>query len=177
MSNLSIGKYSYIVNHAILDHNHRGNKVIVGNYCSISETCIFLLDHDHNIDTVSTFPFNGHSAGNLRTPGPIAPSKGNIEIKNDVWIGWNVTIMGGVTIHDGAVITANSTVTKDVPPYSVHGGAPAKHIKYRFPIEIIDELRRIKWWDWEEDVMKEMMPYINSKDIKGFIDKCRETGL
>ena len=77
------------------------------------------------------------------------PGKGDIHIGNDVWIGYNATIMAGVTIGDGAVIATNSTVIKDVEPYSIVGGNPAREIKKRFSDEIIKKLLELKWWNWE----------------------------
>ena len=177
MSNYEQGKYSYNMGYHVLDGNHRGNKVIIGNFCSIAQNCIYILDHSHNIDTVSTFPFCGNVAGPLRTKHIPPPNKGNITIGNDVWVGLNCMIMGGVTIGDGAVIAAGSVVTKDVNPYSVTGGSPAKHIKYRFDYNIIDQLLDIKWWNWNDDTLAQMAPHINTRDIQGFIDKCRERGL
>lgn len=177
MSNYQQGRYSYNMGHHILDGNHRGNKVIVGNFCSIAQNCIYILDHNHNIDTVSTFPFCGQVAGPLRSPHIPPHNKGNITIGNDVWIGLNCMIMGGVTIGDGAVVAAGSVVTKDVEPYSVVGGSPAKHIKYRFDDDTMRDLLDIKWWNWNDETLLKMMPYLNSRDISQFIDKCREQGL
>jgi len=178
MSNYQEGKYTYNIGYKVYDHNHRGNKVIIGNFCSISHNCIYLLDHNHTVDTVSTFPFFGRSAGKLKSNTFIpSTNRGNITIENDVWIGLNCTIMGGVTIGNGSVVGAGSVVTKDVPPYSIVGGNPAKHINYRFDDDIIKELLDIQWWNWNDDTITNMMPYINSKDIRGFIDKCRENGL
>jgi len=178
MSNYQQGRYSYNIGYKVYDHHHRGNKVIIGNFCSISHNCIYLLDHNHATDTVSTFPFWGPSAGILKSDTHVtAKNKGNITIENDVWIGLNCTIMGGVTIGNGSVVGAGSVVTKDVPPYAIVGGNPVRHIKYRFDDDIIKELLDIQWWNWNDDTITNMMPYINSKDIRGFIDKCRENGL
>ena len=76
------------------------------------------------------------------------PQKGDLIIGNDVWIGYNATIMAGVTIGDGAIIATNATVVKDVPPYSIVGGNPAQIIKYRFDEAIREKLLQLKWWDW-----------------------------
>ena len=177
MSNYQQGRYSYSLGHTILDSNHRGNKVILGNFCSVSHNCLYILDDNHTVDTVSTFPWAGQVAGPLKQKPIPPPNKGNITIGNDVWIGINCTFMGGVTIGDGAVIAAGSVVTKDVEPYSIVGGNPSKHIKYRFDDDIIKELLDIKWWNWNNDTLAQMVPHINSRDIQGFIDKCRENGL
>ena len=81
-----------------------------------------------------------------------APRKGSIVIQNDVWVGYGVTIMAGVTLHNGSVVAAGSVVTKDVPPYAIVGGNPAKVIRYRFDDNIIDGLQKIAWWDWSNEV-------------------------
>lgn len=95
--------------------------------------------------------------------------KGQIIIQNDVWIGHNCTIMPGVIIHNGAVVAANSHVVKDVPPYAIVGGNPAKVIKYRFSKELIDKLLTIQWWNWSNDEIKNNINYFN-EDIEKFCD-------
>jgi virginiamycin A acetyltransferase len=100
--------------------------------------------------------------------------KGDIIIGNDVWIGYEAVIMSGVTIGDGAVVGARALITKDVPPYTVVGGVPAKVIKRRFSDEIIAELLILKWWDWSSDKISYNLPFIQSGDIqklKNVIDK------
>lgn len=90
-------------------------------------------------------------------------------IGNDVWIGRNAIIMGGVTIGDGAIVGAGAVVTKDVPPYAIVAGVPAKIIKYRFSKEVIEGLLQIKWWDWSEDLIQERKQLFN--DIEGFVTR------
>ena len=168
MANFTLGRHSYSNGHVVHDGYNRGNKVVVGNFSSIALGCTFLLDLNHNIDTVSTFPF---SIGNgFDCPQVSTPNKGNITIGNDVWIGMKCIIMGGVTIGDGAVIGAGSVVTKDVPPYSVCAGVPAKHIKYRFNEETIKDLLEIKWWFWPDEKIKKLIKLLNSKHVRLFID-------
>ena len=100
--------------------------------------------------------------------------KGDIIIGNDVWIGAKSTIMSGVKIGDGVIIAAGALVTKDVEPYSVVGGNPAKHIKYRFDEEQIVDLLKIKWWEWNEDMIKEEAMLLWSRDINFFIGKHKK---
>ena len=154
---------------------HRGNKVIVGNFSSIAMNCTFVLDQDHSMDTVSTFPFQ--KANGFDCPQVSTPNKGNIVIGNDVWIGYKCIIMGGITIGNGAVIAAGSVVTKAVPPYALWGGAPAKHIRYRFDEKTIDDLLEIKWWDWPDKKINRYIKLINSKNIRLFIDIARFMGV
>ncbi|MBY0480821.1 MAG: CatB-related O-acetyltransferase [Chitinophagaceae bacterium] len=93
------------------------------------------------------------------------PKKGDIHIGNDVWIGYNATIMAGVTIGDGAIIATNSTVIKDVEPYSIVGGNPAIEIKKRFSTEMIDRLLKLKWWDWDIEKITKNVQTLTGKDI------------
>jgi hypothetical protein len=103
---------------------------------------------------------------------PDAPdhsSRGDIVIGSDVWIGLNVFIGSGVTIGDGAVIGAHAVVTRDVPPYAVAGGNPARVIRYRFSETQIEALLAIRWWDWSDEVVDRYLPLITSPDIDAFI--------
>lgn len=112
--------------------------VVLGNYCSIANDVTFIVGNDHYIDRISSYPFKtmeGHAGFDVR-------SKGGIEVKDDVWIGYGATILDGVTINQGAVIGAKAVVTKDVPPYAVVVGSPARVIRYRFEDSIIKELCR-----------------------------------
>ncbi|MCS2886429.1 CatB-related O-acetyltransferase [Bacteroides fragilis] len=91
---------------------------------------------------------------------------------NDVWVGTNVTILRGVEVGDGAVIAAGSVVTKSIPPYAIVGGNPAKFIKWRFPFEVREKLLEIKWWDWDDDLIKEKKDYL--QNLVGFdMDKYK----
>lgn len=92
-------------------------------------------------------------------------NKGDIVIGNDVWIGYEAVILAGVTIGDGAIIGARAVVTKDVPPYTVVGGVPARQIKRRFPEQILNELLKLKWWDWDEDRIVLNISAIQSGDL------------
>ena len=93
------------------------------------------------------------------------PQKGNINIGNDVWIGYNATIMAGVTIGDGAIIATNSTVIKDVEPYSIVGGNPANKIKKRFAEDVITRLLELKWWDWDIDKITANIQNLTGRDV------------
>lgn len=120
----------------------RDTKLLIGNYVSIANEVTFLLDVEHYIDHISTYPFKVKI---LKSQEYEAFSKGNIVIEDDAWIGYRSTIMSGVKIGKGAVVAAGSVVTKDVPPYSIVGGVPAKVIKYRFTEEIINELNNLNY--------------------------------
>ena len=96
-------------------------------------------------------------------------NKGDIIIGNDVWIGYETVILAGVTIGDGAIIGARAVVTKDVPPYTIVGGVPAKPIRKRFPQETIDTLLKIKWWDWSKERIAQHISEIQSGNIEHLI--------
>ena len=123
-------------------------KLIINNYVSIAQHVSFILNAEHYTDHISTYPFKVKI---LRTQNTESFSKGNIIVDDDVWIGYEAVIMAGVTIGDGAIIGARAVVTKDVPPYTVAGGIPAKPIKKRIPEETIAALSELKWWDWPEN--------------------------
>jgi acetyltransferase-like isoleucine patch superfamily enzyme len=125
---------------------------------------------------VTTYPF-GYIHKNIFTnfDGKGHPStKGEVVIGNDVWIADNVVIMSGVKIGDGAVIANNSHVIKDVEPYSLVGGNPAKFIKYRFTESQIEKLKEIKWWDWDIEKINEFLPLMCNSDIDNFINNALE---
>lgn len=127
------------------------NLVTIGNYCSFAPGVSVLSQRDHDIHRTSTYPF--HEKLGLGNPG-CATGKGPIKIGNDVWVGMNATILSGVNIGDGAVIGAGSVISKDVRPYSIVAGNPAKEIGQRFNEETIGLLLRLKWWEWDEKKIK-----------------------
>ena len=148
-----------------------GSKLVVGNFCSIASNVNIYLGGNHRIDWVTTFPFGHihHQTFNKFNGVGHPATKGDVVIGNDVWIGANVTIMSGVTIGDGVVIANNSHVVKNVEPYSLVGGNPAKLIKYRFTPEQIEKLLEIKWWFWEDSKINEYTPLLCNENIDEFI--------
>lgn len=144
--------------------------LIIGKFCSISEDVTILLGGEHNTNWISTYPFN-QMLNEVNAQSGHPKSKGIVEIGNDVWIGNGATILSGVKIGNGAVIGARSLVAKDVLPYTIVAGNPAKFIRLRFTEEQINNLLKIKWWDWPVTKIKVELPTIMSTNIDEFIDK------
>ncbi len=138
LSKIEVGKHSY--GNIRYDWLSDGKeKLIIGNYCSIGSNVRFILAGEHSLNTISTFPFKVKKFGFQREAG----SKGDIVVKDDVWIGANALICSGVTIGQGAVVAAGAVVTKNVESYAIVGGNPAKIIKYRFSEKLRSELAKI----------------------------------
>jgi acetyltransferase-like isoleucine patch superfamily enzyme len=147
-------------------------KLVVGNFCSIAGGVHVYLGGNHRTDWVTTYPFGHINKGIFnRFSGAGHPAtKGDVVIGNDVWIGDHATIMSGVTVGDGAVIANNSHVVKNVEPYSIVGGNPAKHIRYRFTAEQVVRLLEIKWWNWEDEKINRLLPQLCCEEIDDFIE-------
>jgi acetyltransferase-like isoleucine patch superfamily enzyme len=166
---MSTGKHTYGSPHVY--YTDSGAKLTIGSFCSIAANVHIYLGGNHRTDWTTTFPFghaHPHIFNNFNGIGHPA-TKGDVIIGNDVWIASNVTIMSGVTIGDGAIIANNSHVVKNVEPYSLVGGNPAKLIKYRFSPEQIEKLLQIKWWDWNDEKINLYTPLLCNENIDEFI--------
>jgi len=159
---ISIGKYTYGYEETSVLSWNENIKITIGRFCSVSRGLKLYCGGNHRTDWITTFPF-GHALpyiinvnGVIGTPR----TNGDIQIGNDVWIGRDVTILSGVTIGDGAVIAANSHVISNVDPYTIIGGNPAKQIKKRFSTEIIQQLLKIKWWDYPIEKIEKIVPFL-----------------
>lgn len=166
-----IGSYTYGLPNVL----HWGEKstLRVGKFCSIADDVTIFLGGNHRVDWITTYPF-----GILKKDFPNASSitghpstKGDVVIGNDVWIGQGATIMSGVTIGDGAVIAAYSVITKNVNPYEIVGGNPAKHIRYRFSNEAIQKLLLIRWWDWDVEKINNKVRSLSEANVENFISE------
>lgn len=152
--------YHYPVNH---------DKLVIGKFCSIACGAKFILTSaNHTMKSLSTYPFPiffeewGLDVANITDAWD---NKGDIVIGNDVWIGYEAVILSGITIGDGAIIGTRAVVTKDVPPYTIVGGVPARHIRSRFDAETVTRLMELKWWEWSDEKIKENLPAIQSGRI------------
>lgn len=144
-----------------------GDKLLIGKFCMIASGVTFIMNGaSHLTDAVSTYPFAIFGNGwEEAMAGKTWPSKGDTVIGNDVWIGYKATIMAGVKIGDGAIIGAHSVVTKEVAPYAIVGGNPAREIKKRFPEEKIKALLDLKWWDWDPEKITANAHKLSGNDV------------
>lgn len=152
--------YHYPANH---------DKLIIGKYTSIAHGAKFLMNGgNHTLRSFTTYPFPvmADDWGLDMKVEEAWDNHGDIVIGNDVWIGYEAAVYAGVTIGDGAIIATRSLVTKDVPPYTIVGGAPARVIRKRFNDEAIGLLLQLKWWDWEVAKVKENVTALMSGDIR-----------
>lgn len=149
--------YHYPINH---------DRLIIGKFCSIACGAKFLFNSaNHSMNSLSTYPFPlffeewGIDKKNVADSWD---NKGDIVIGNDVWIGYEAVILAGVTVGDGAIIGTRAVVTKDVPPYTIVGGIPAKPIRKRFSEDVIARLLELKWWDWSKERIAQNIEAIQS---------------
>lgn len=167
--NIYIGNYTTINRYAELFSIINGYRIVIGKFCAIAPRVLIRTDK-HSIETISISSVVEKIV--FDRTNYLKTGK-NIIIGNDVWIGYGAVIMPGVQVGDGAVIGANSVVTKNVQPYEIVGGVPAIHLRYRFSKKIIGQLLDIKWWDWDISKIKrnkqlfskEIKEGINLKDI------------
>lgn len=157
--------YHYPINH---------ERLIIGKFCSIACGVKFLFNcANHTLKSLSTYTFPlFYEEWELEKSNVASAwdNKGDIVIGNDVWIGFEAVILAGVKIGDGAIIGARAVVTKDVPPYSIVGGVPAKVIRKRYSPDIIEHLLSLRWWNWTKEKIKRNLPFIMSGDIENLID-------
>jgi acetyltransferase-like isoleucine patch superfamily enzyme len=159
-----VGKHSYCLNNVHIKSWGEGAHLFIGSFCSIAGNLKVYLGGNHRVDWATTYPF-GHIYNDIFPSGTIRgkdhPStNGHVIIENDVWIGDNCTIMSGLRIGSGSVIAANSVVVKNVEPYSIVGGNPARLIKKRFDERMIERLLKVSWWDWEDSEIDNIVPIL-----------------
>ena len=174
--NIIVGDFTYYDDFNTVENFERnvryhfdfvGDKLTIGKFCMIASDVTFIMNGaNHLTDAVSTYPFGIFGHGwEQAMEGRHYPQKGDTHIGNDVWIGYKATIMAGVTIGDGAIIAANSTVTKDVAPYAIVGGNPAAEIRRRFSDDKIQKLLEMKWWDWPVEKITKHVQLLTSNEV------------
>ena len=148
-----------------------GARLTIGRYCSLAENVTFILGN-HRLDCVSTYPFKSGAGwpSQRASNGPDEVVAANIEVGNDVWIGYGVTVLAGTRIGSGAVIAANAVARGNIPPYSIYGGNPIRHIRNRFDDATIARLETIAWWDWPDWKVDRMSHLLLNPDINVFLD-------
>jgi acetyltransferase-like isoleucine patch superfamily enzyme len=140
----------------------------IGAFCSIAADVGIFLGGNHHPEWVTTFPFGAMWPEHYHPQQP--SSRGDVVIGNDVWIGREAVIMSGVTVGDGAVIGAGAVVGRDVPPYTIVVGNPARALRQRFAPEVVERLLAIRWWDWPDERLRRAAGLMQSPDIQAFID-------
>jgi acetyltransferase-like isoleucine patch superfamily enzyme len=166
-----IGDHSYGV--PIVRSWGEKSRLTIGRYCSIADNVQIFLGGNHRTDWVSTYPFSKAVGWRDDPIVAAAATKGDVVIGNDVWIGSGAAILSGVTLGDGCVVGAFAVVTKDVPPYAIVAGNPARVVKVRFDDETVKSLLEIRWWDWEEDKVRRFIPDLMSNKIEAFVKAAR----
>ncbi|MBO0454181.1 CatB-related O-acetyltransferase [Enterococcus sp. MJM16] len=156
-------------NNVLYQYPINQDRLIIGKFCSIACGATFIFNSaNHRQSALSTYTFPlFYEEWQLDKEQVTSAwdNKGDIVIGNDVWIGYEATILSGVTIGDGAIIGAKAVVTKDVPAYSVVGGVPAKEIKQRFDSKTIQKLLQLKWWEWPHEKIQRAIPYLKNGDV------------
>ncbi len=183
--NIEVGEYTiyndfvndprdFEKNNVLYHYPINGDKLIIGRFCSIAcGAKFFFTAGNHTMGSLANYTFPvffdewGLDGKDITSAWD---NKGDTVIGNDVWIGYEAVIMPGVHIGDGAIIGSRAVVTKDVPPYTIVGGVPAKPIRKRFDEETIEKLLALRWWDWEKEKIKEKLPAIRN----GELDKLLE---
>lgn len=172
-----VGDYTYyddpensenFEDHVTHHYDFLGDRLIIGKFCAIAKGIEFIMNGaNHRMNSVTTYPFNIMGGGWEKAMPTLRdlPFKGDTVVGNDVWIGQNVTVMPGVHIGDGAIIGANSVVTKDIPPYSIAAGNPCEVKRKRFDDELTEYLLELKWWDWDAEKIFKNLEILCSGDL------------
>lgn len=176
--NIQIGDFTYYDDphgaekfekeNVLYHYDFSKEKLIIGKFCALAYQTRFIMSSaNHKLDGFSTYPFRLFGHGwEKDMDASLFPNKGDTIVGNDVWFGYDSTILPAVKIGDGAIIGAKAVVVKDVPAYSVVGGNPAKILKMRFDHQTIEALLKIKWWDWHQEKISKNIKHIINADLK-----------
>lgn len=182
--NITIGSYTmyndfvndpvdFEKNNVLYHYPINNDRLVIGKFCSIACGAKFIFTSaNHTMNSLSTYPFPLFFEEWDTPVSEVASAwdnKGDIVIGNDVWIGYEAVIMSGVHIGDGAIIGTRAVVTKDVEPYTIVGGIPAKPIRKRFDEDTIEKLEALRWWDWPHEQIRRLLPAIKSGDVEAFM--------
>jgi virginiamycin A acetyltransferase len=174
--NIIVGDYTYYDDFETVENFEKnvkylfdfvGDKLHIGKFCMIASGAEFIMNGaNHLANAVSSYPFAifGDDWAHAME-GKTYPNKGDIVIGNDVWIGYQATILSGVTVGHGAIIGSKSVVASDVPPYSIVAGNPARIIRKRFDEETIEKLLALAWWDWDLDKITKNVAHLTGNDV------------
>lgn len=150
----------------------QGTTLAIGAYSSIADDVHVFLGGNHRTDWVSCYPFPDYLEEARGITGQIT-SKGSVTIGNDVWLGSGSLILSGVTVGDGAVVAARAVVTRDVPPFAIVAGNPARIINWRFDEATRTAMRASAWWSWPETEIRQIVGLLCSPDVDAFLDYAR----
>lgn len=178
--NISIGDFTYYDDFETVDNFIRnvryqfdfvGDRLSIGKFCMIASGVEFIMNGaNHLTDAISAFPFAIFGHGWEKAMQQKAyPNKGDTVVGNDVWLGYQATVLPGVLIGDGAIVGAKSVVARAVPPYAIVGGNPARVIRYRFTDAIIDQLLQLRWWDWPVEKITRHVHLLTSLDVDALL--------
>lgn len=181
-ANVSVGDYSYYSDfedpkrffRRNLRYNFGGSRLVIGRYCALAHGTTFILaDANHVLDGISSYPFPIFG-GDWEKRLPLAElplrPKRDTTVGHDVWFGYEALVLPGVTIGTGAIVGARAVVSRDVPPYTVVAGNPARVVRQRFPAEVVGELLQLAWWDWPHDKVTRAIPLLVRGDVAALRD-------
>lgn len=171
---VTVGRHTYGVTWRKVLFPSKDAPLRVGAFCSVAGQVLFMCSGQHPTDSATSFPIHSRL---LKQPEPVSNGgrPGGITVGNDVWIGHGAMILPGVEIGDGAVVGAGAVVTKNVPPYAIVVGSPAKLIRYRFSQDVISKLLAIQWWRWDDDKVKREAGLLTGP-IEAFIERHSVAG-
>jgi chloramphenicol O-acetyltransferase type B len=168
---VKVGRHTYGHEQIAIRSWDESTELRIGSFCSIADRVTVFLGGNHRSDWVTTYPFPTF-ADRWKSARGIEDdhvSKGDVVIGNDVWVGSNATIMSGVTVGDGAVIGTDSCVTRDVAPYAIVAGNPARRLRLRFDPETVEKLLAVRWWEWSDERIEANVRLLCSGDVDRFL--------